>query len=57
MSDDGERGSRRDPERRSRRGNIARMKADMFEEVVEEGIAQVEREIMSWSVFQKEKTA
>lgn len=33
------------------------MKADMFEEVVEEGIAQVEREIMSWSVFQKEKTA
>lgn len=33
------------------------MKADIFEDVVEEGIAQVEREIKSWSVFQKEKTA
>jgi len=33
------------------------MKADMFEDVVEEGIAHVEREIKSWSVFQKEKTA
>lgn len=56
-SDDGERRPRRDPERRPRRGNVARMKADMFEDVVEEGIAQVEREIKSWSVFQKEKTA
>lgn len=56
-ADDGERRPRRDPERPPRRGNIARMKADIFEDVVEEGIAQVEREIKSWSVFQKEKTA
>lgn len=33
------------------------MKADLFEDFVEDGIAQVESEIKSWSVFQKEKTA
>lgn len=48
-----------DPERprRGPRKTRASLKADLFEDVFDDGLAQVEREIKSWSIFQKEKTA
>lgn len=50
------------PPRRERPKRVARLKAEAFfdatvEAGIEEGIAQIEREVASWSIFAKEKTA
>ena len=50
------------PPRRERPKRVARLKAEAIfdatvEAGIEEGIAQIEREVASWSIFAKEKTA
>jgi hypothetical protein len=45
------------PRRGPRKGKVASLKADLFEDLVDQGVALVEREIISWTTLRKEKTA